>query len=70
MGSALGLSCVEADEKAENVPRCGGTMSRKREICAECEACWTGTHYAKQPLKGGDAMLRRVPGSLGTGKRR
>lgn len=45
-------------------------MSRKREICAECEARWTGTHYAKQPVQGGDAMLKRVPGSLGTGKRR
>jgi hypothetical protein len=45
-------------------------MSRKRSLCAECESRWTGTHYARQPAKGGDAMLKRLPGSFGTGKSR
>jgi hypothetical protein len=50
--------------------RCGQPCSRKRTICAECESRWTGTHYAKQPAKDGDAMLKRLPGSFGTGKKR
>lgn len=44
-------------------------MSRKRSICTECESRWTGTHYAKQPVMGGDAMLKRLPGSFGAGKK-
>lgn len=49
--------------------RCGRTLSktaakRGRRVCPECEKRWTGTHYARNPVKDGDAMERRLPGSF------
>jgi hypothetical protein len=50
--------------------RCGKPCGRGKLICQECEARWTGTHYAEEPVVDGDAMLKRLPGSFETGKRR